>query len=453
MRNRRVVVHSGHSTGKSYVCSDIVLWFMKAFGGTGLCKVITTAPKMDQVTGILWRTLRRRYNASRIPLGGRLLPKAPEWEFGEEYFAQGLTASEPEKMLGFHSPYLLVVIDEAAGVDADIWDATMRLATGEMNFVLAISNPGGPEGPFYEACMEDPSWYTIHLSSLDHPNVTNDFEIVPGAATVPWVEAMETRYGGRDSPLFQAFVEGIFPSEGLNTVMTPAIVDPCFELHHDTGNSSLVTMGLDVARFGQDENVLTVMHGNNVVDTKRWLKKPATFTQGVVADECNKFSGPQWDLSVVVDADGVGGPVADNLAERGVPVRDFNGGLAPFYSPRLRGRDARQERYTNMRTQAWFELADDLRDRQVGLAQVKERKRLRAQLTGPQYKFKGDGRLALESKDDIAKRNPRLGSPDRADSLVMCNWGRRYRGVYIPQERGRDERTWRNEYDELTRGH
>ncbi|MGY4192544.1 hypothetical protein ACVIM9_001885 [Bradyrhizobium sp. USDA 4520] len=43
---------------------------------------------------------------------------------------------------------------------------------------------------------------------------------------------------------------------------------------------------------------------------------------------------------------------------------------------------------------------------------------LQADLTGPGYKYTSDGRLVLESKDEMKKRG--MPSPDEGDAVALC---------------------------------
>ena len=83
-------------------------------------------------------------------------------------------------------------------------------------------------------------------------------------------------------------------------------------------------------------------------------------------------------------------------------------------------------------------------------------KRTQKQLTSLTYSFAPSGLLKLERKEDLAKRIPDLGSPDRADALAMAFWCYATRGASRPRpdqkSRRRKSRDWRREFDELVAG-
>ena len=62
---------------------------------------------------LLWREIRRRHVGALKPVGGKLTATA--LTMGPDRFAMGLTADDADRFQGFHSPNLMVVVDEAEG--------------------------------------------------------------------------------------------------------------------------------------------------------------------------------------------------------------------------------------------------------------------------------------------------------------------------------------------------
>ena len=72
---------------------------------------------------------------------------------------------------GFHGR-LLIVVDEAPGVKADIWEAIEGIRAGGDVRVLALGNPTIASGPFHDAFTSNrDGWCTFTISAFDSPNL------------------------------------------------------------------------------------------------------------------------------------------------------------------------------------------------------------------------------------------------------------------------------------------
>ena len=203
--NKRTAVRSCHGSGKTAVASAVVLEFMLQ----GPCRVITTAPTWSQVEQLLWREIAQRHRNIQ-PAFGKLfktqLEVAPDW------FAIGLSTDTPERFQGHHAPRMLLVVDEASGVDDAIFEASEGFLTADGARVLLIGNPTRTAGTFYRAFKPDSGWNRIHISAFDSPNFTGE-EVHPDAAralvTPEWASDAAQQWG-IDSPAYKIRVLGEF---------------------------------------------------------------------------------------------------------------------------------------------------------------------------------------------------------------------------------------------------
>ena len=58
-KKQKIVVPSGHSLGKDFICAGLVPYFLEVYGP---CIVITTAPTDRQVSKIMWGEIATHYN-------------------------------------------------------------------------------------------------------------------------------------------------------------------------------------------------------------------------------------------------------------------------------------------------------------------------------------------------------------------------------------------------------
>ena len=168
--NMRTAVRSCHGIGKTFTAAMCILWFLytrpKAI-------VLSTAPTWRQVEKLIWKEIRSAYRESVVPLGGNLLPKTPELHLiHDEWYAAGLSTNEPDRFQGFHEEHILVIVDEAAGVNLEIYEAIEGILTSSGARLLLIGNPTAIGTPFYDAFTKNIGYKTFHVSAFDTPNFT-----------------------------------------------------------------------------------------------------------------------------------------------------------------------------------------------------------------------------------------------------------------------------------------
>ncbi len=400
LQNRRVVVPSGHGVGKTWLLARIALWFLYSFYPS---KVITTAPTWPQVENLLWAEMRKAHAESIIPLGGRVLNT--EIKINDDWFAVGFstsgTAADREygtpKFQGYHSENMLVLLDEAPGVKHEIWVSIESLIVGKNNKVVAIGNPTSPTGDFYDA-TKSPLWKKVKISCFDHPNVKTGQIVVPGAVTKEWIDERRQEWG-EDSPLWMSKVLGEFPTEGTDTLIPLAWAEACVGL--DLSRDGMKRLGIDVARYGGDSTALASIFGQVLDPIEVENKKDTNWTTGraIVLNRMNEYD------SIGVDDTGVGGGVTDSLENEGLDVDAMIAGSSAIES----------DKFENLTAEIYWNLRMAIKNKELSLP---DDKKLINQLCSRKYSFTRNGKIKLESKDDMKKRG--LSSPDRADAVAIA---------------------------------
>jgi hypothetical protein len=161
---------------------------------------------------------------------------------------------------------------------------------------------------------------------------------------------------------------------------------------------------VDVARFGDDSSTLIKRRGRVVTEMPRsWRQFDTMQLAGAIKSE--------WDMSpnsrpllIAIDSIGIGAGVADRLMEQGLPVLAVNVSEAPSTTGR----------YMRLRDELWVRAREWLEGRNVRLPR---HERLRDDLVAPRYGFMSDGRLQVESKQQMRARG--LPSTDFADALNL----------------------------------
>jgi hypothetical protein len=204
--HRRVAVQSSHGAGKTAVAAAIVEDFMRL----GPCRVVTTAPTWFQVETLLWAEIHRRVREARVPWQTR--PNKTTWKIRDNWAAYGLSPKEPERFQGHHGRRVLLVVDEASGVEEEIFEAGQGFLTGHDSYVLYISNPTKMSGAFYRACQPDSGFHHVKISTFDTPYFTGEEVAEDTLRSLPsqgWVNGRVDEWG-EDDPRYRVRVLGEF---------------------------------------------------------------------------------------------------------------------------------------------------------------------------------------------------------------------------------------------------
>ena len=435
-QHRRVAVKAGNGLGKGFSAAVAVLWFLHTHDPA---IVLSTAPTFRQVRYILWRQIHTLYRRAPDVLQGKLLDT--RWELGDDRYAMGISADTADQFQGFHSPNMLIVVDEAEGVSDSIYEAIEAVMTSDGSRLLLIGNPTTVSGMFRRAFHEERSLYhCITISALDSPNVRAGRVVFPGLTTARWVEERRQIWG-EENPLYGARVLGEFPDQADNTLIRLSDVEAAasrwialppppnggrpaalpqpgqpgqegaLALREPAQAPDLpaplpapvgdVVLAVDVARYGSDHSVILRRRGLHIEEIRTFNGMDTMELAGWVAAAIREFQPAQ----TCIDEIGVGAGVVDRLREQGFGVRGVNVAHA------ARQKDV----FANLRAEGYWRLRELFA---AGDLTIPPDQQLMGELAALQYSFDSQGRLLMEAKDDLKKRG--LPSPDRADALMLA---------------------------------
>jgi len=342
-----------------------------------------------------------------------------------DWFATGLSTDETESFQGWHAARVLVIVDEASGVDERIFEAIEGVLAGGDAKLLLISNPLRTSGAFYDAFNRDrDSWHTISISAYDTPNLSGEEvprEVGKRLVSKKFVERFAKR--GIDSNEYRVRVLGEFPSESDDGVCSLGDLQRAHAQRFEPGFP--VVVGVDVARFGNDKTVIAVRHGNVIRVVQSFGGRDLMQTAGAVTEVARGLHHQDGRKPfIVIDDVGLGGGVTDRLRELGeFRIVGFNG-----------GRKSSSKDYPNKRSEMWFTFAELL----PVLDLDGEDEELAADLLAPTYALASDAKRVVEQKSFTKTRLRR--SPDRADAAILTC------AVEPPQAPGRARRARRGSY-------
>ncbi|MBF0164461.1 MAG: terminase [Magnetococcales bacterium] len=169
------------------------------------------------------------------------------------------------------------------------------------------------------------------------------------------------------------------------------------------------SMGVDVARGGRDEMIISRRHGSWFDDL---IGLPGVEIPDGPTVAARVIAARRDQAPVHIDVVGWGASPFDFLRQNGVQVVAVNGAEASGgldQSGRMRFRNKRAELWWRFR-----EMLDPASDAGIALPPDS---RLLADLCAPTWKFTVQG-IQIESKEELIKRLGR--SPDRGDAVVMA---------------------------------
>jgi phage terminase large subunit len=318
------------------------------------------------------------------------------WMKARSYSKSADPDTQGNALSGLHARNIAYFLDETGDMHpALLRKAEQGLSNTEWGRIVIAGNPTSTSGALYEAVnAQATQWAVTRITGdPDDPNRSPRIDI-------EWARGQISQYG-RENPWVQAYILGLFPTGGLNTVLTPDEVRAAMGRNPSEQEFEWAQkrLGIDVARFGDDRTVIFPRQG--VVASQPVILRGQR-TDVITARVLNMKRSFDSELDFIDDTGHWGHGVVDGLLAAG------QGAQAVMFSD-----PAINPRYGNRRAEMWFEMADWIKSR-GSLPNIPE---LIPELTQPQYYFAPNGKLMLESKDQIKKRLQR--SPDLADALAL----------------------------------
>lgn len=446
----RVMVKSGNGPGKSWTASTAINhWYDTIVPSVA----ITTAPTDRDVKDVLWKTVRTQ--RSRAGLSNDFIgPSAPEMRNAPDHYAKGFTSRGGDSFKGRHDRRMLFVFDEAIGIARDIWIATdtMFHPDGGHSW-LVLFNPTDPTSFAHAQEHEvdahgNPKWNVFTLSCLDHPNVVEKREVIPGAVTYLKIAALVAEFCDpihesdrtatdiewegrwyRPSPEFESNVLGRWPTQGSASVWSDALwesaaapIPPSAPIQVPDG--VLPEIGIDNAGPGKDMFDLHSRWGP-------WSIRHESYNGWMMPRKLGRIKELCAELVELVNRSRPSGGAHAVARQVRIKIDDANSGGDLVAMLRADGYNAvgihpqRTEgvnllKYPDMRSQLWFSTP-----KQAGMGLVKlgrlpkkDLALLKAQAMAPAWWLDQAGRRCVEPKEITMEKLGR--SPDGMDSVNLA---------------------------------
>lgn len=395
----RSAVASGHGVGKSALVAWIIYWLMSTSMDT---RGVVTANTANQLQTKTWPELGKWHNMAINKhwfewTGSSLYYARYPEDKQKNYKVDALTVSpeNTEAWAGLHNEtgVVFVIFDEASGIHHLLWQTAEGAFTDGEPFFFTFGNPTQPDGDFADCFLNDPRerWWkrNVDSRSVSHTNKAHLKDII--------------EQNGLDSDFTRIRVLGTFPTKAYDGFIAPSDVTAAQQREVFTDTGVGLILAVDVARFGDDENVACFRQGTDARSIP-WRTWRGTDTVGG-ARKIQELITEYKPDAVVIESTGPGQGVIDTL-------RSWNYKVIEVYP----GAPSSRKEYLNVRTELWSKGKDWI----VTKGCLPEADGvLFKQLTGIRYMATGKAEtiLTLEKKVDMKKRG--LDSPDRADALML----------------------------------
>lgn len=393
----KISIRSGHGVGKTALCSWLALHFLLFRDDV---KVIVTSPSFKQM------------NDGLIPEVQKWLSKVPEWMSAnvesisdrivrmpnpKNNFISFRTARKenPEALAGVHASHVLIIVDEASGVDEVVYETGQGALSTKGAIAVLIGNPTKPSGFFYktQTSLKD-LWWTRKVSCMDSSRVDQAY-----------IDSQRRTYG-EDSREFAVRVLGEFPESGADAVIPRAFVEKAINRDIEVKKIPLV-WGIDPGRGG-DPSGFVERSDNAVLRVEELRFDNVMRLVGWVKTEWDHRPNSQRPQHIYVDSIGLGAGVYDRLDELGLPVVSVNVSEAAALS----------DRYMRLRAEIWYKAREwfEAFDKHIP-SSLHKLEQFVEELVMVEQKIMSSGKVDIESKEQMKRRG--VKSPNLADAFVL----------------------------------
>ena len=391
----RLAIASGHGIGKSALVSWIILWAITTCTDM---KGVVTANTETQLKTKTWAEVakwhrlclwRNWFRCTATALFSSDPTREKTWRIDMVAWSERNT----EAFAGLHNQgkRVLVVFDEASAIHDLIWEVTEGALTDENTEIIwaVFGNPTRNSGRFFECFHRFRHRWACRKIDSRTAAITNKAQIAQ------WAEDH-----GEDSDFFKVRVRGEFPASSAEQFISSGVVAAAVDRSCPPDGSSPVVIGVDCARFGDDQSVILVRQGRKVLEVIKLRGKRGTDLARKVFETSRRHGAD----ALFIDGGGVGASTCDAL--HAMEVRHFEVGFGE------RAEDNGDNGFANRRAEMWGRMKSWLER-----ADIPNDPELIADLGGPEYSYDRRMRVVLEKKDDMKARG--LASPDVGDALAV----------------------------------
>lgn len=389
---------SGHGIGKSALVAWLILWAMTTREDT---RGIVTANTQLQLTTKTWPELAKWHNlfvcrdlfeVTATAIFRKDKDREKTWRIDAVPWSRNKEI-QTEAFAGLHNhgKRILIIFDEASAIADKIYEVMEGALTDKETEIMwfIFGNPTRNVGRFHAA-------FHKLRHRWDHKQIDSRSVTISNKDQLnKWIEDY-----GIDSDFVKIRVLGQFPMASDRQFISNALVEPARGKHLtlDKYNFAPTIIACDPAWTGGDEIVIVKRQG---LASTLLAKFPKNDDDGLIAGYLARMEDDHKADAVFID---IG---------YGTGIYSFGKQMKRKWTLVSFAAKPTSEGYLNKRAEMWGDMKQWLKD---GGA-LPDDEQLCVELTWPEGVPRLDGKIVLESKEDMRKRG--LGSPNRADALAL----------------------------------
>jgi len=402
-------IMAGRGVGKSAFLSWIIIWFLLNFEQA---RLVCTSTKQDQLKTVIWAGVSQWLHA-KLPTGeyaflfrdlikvtgemitfdDKMVSEKAQPRFAKMAICQKNSniAEQQSTLSGDHSPNMIMIADESAGIPDPVFEPLERTMTGKFNICIQTFNPTKNSGYAHDSHFgrQSDKWFKLRWNA-------EESELVSKQSIA---DALE-KYGDRDSDGYRVNVLGLPPQGGEDVLIPYSVVREAADREREPDKSLGKVLGVDPARFGSDKTVFVLRQGGVVLDIQRFAKLDTKEVAELVIEYVCEHDVD----ACFIDTVGVGGGVYDQL-------QDSN--YCKWFSVEASRRAHDSEKFTKLRDELWWKCRTWFMENNPCIPDDGD---LINELTDIKYADES-GKIKVEGKTMMKKRIGR--SPDSGDALNL----------------------------------
>ena len=433
-RNR--VLYGGRASSKSWDAAGFSVFLADNYRLRVLCVRQFQNKISESVYALLKIQIERFGLSARFDI---LRDKIKHKRTGTEFLFYGLWRSIDE-IKSLESVDILW-IEEAHNLTEEQWKVLEPTIRKEGSQVWVIFNPKLATDFAYKRFVVNPPPNTIvrKINYDENPFLSKTMLDIIEAAKKEDPDEFDHIYGG----------EPMQDDDGA--IIRRAWILAAIDAHKKIGFEAegRKNLGFDIADSGADKCATVYAHGSIVLWADMWKA-----AEDELLKSCARAYHQARDrqAAITYDSIGVGASAGAKFAEINEPLppaqrvgyEKFNAGGAVWMPDLIySGQTANKDMFANIKAQAWWLLADRFRntynavkngesypvDQLISMSSdMPHLEKLIDELSTPKRDYDANGRVKVESKKDLAKRE--VASPNLADAMVMAF------APYAPPRRG-----------------